>query len=366
VPIAESAVPTVAVQFPGHRYDVHVEPGLLRRSGSLIRSTAPAGKAMVVTDDRVGPLHLPALQDSLRSAGYAVVVAVIPGGEPAKSLESLVPVFDTFLTAGMDRATPVIALGGGIVGDMAGFVAATILRGVPFVQIPTTLLAMVDASVGGKTGVNHQAGKNLIGAFHHPVVVLADPDVLATLPAGEFVGGLAECIKHEVIADPDGFARLESGVDAVLSRDPDVLTALIAHNVKIKAGFVEADPAERGVRAHLNFGHTFGHAIEKSSGFQIAHGPAVAVGMTAACRLAADLGMIPPADGERVIRLIRRTGLPTTAAVDPEAVVAAMAFDKKVSGTAVRFVLPDRIGHAVVRDDVPAERVRRAVRSISG
>jgi 3-dehydroquinate synthase len=358
-------VPNVTVQLPGRSYEVRVEPGLLTGVGNLIRTVAPAAKAMVITDDRVGPLHLPALQDSLRSAGYSPVVATIAGGESNKSLESLVTIFDKFLTAGVDRATPVIALGGGIVGDMAGFVAATILRGVPFVQVPTTLLAMVDASVGGKTGVNHPAGKNLIGAFHHPVIVLADPAVLATLPAAEFVGGLAECIKHEVIADAAGFDRLETSFDAVLSRDLAVLTELIAHNVQIKAAFVEADPTERGVRAHLNFGHTFGHAIEKASHFDIAHGPAVAVGMTAACRLAADLEMISAADRDRVMRLIERVGLPTTASVDPDAVVAAMAFDKKVSGAKVRFVLPDLIGHVVVRDDVPVELVRQAVRSIS-
>jgi 3-dehydroquinate synthase len=355
-------VPTVSVQLAGLRYDVRVEPDLLARAGPLTRTVAPAAKAMVVTDQHVGPLHLPALRGSLLAAGYErVVVATLWGGESNKNIEALVPVFETFLSAGIDRATPVVALGGGIVGDMAGLVAATILRGVPFVQVPTTLLAMVDASVGGKTGVNHPVGKNLIGAFHHPALVLADPALLATLPEAEFVGGLAECIKHEVIADADGFARLEASVDAVLARDAATLTDLIAHNVRIKAAIVEADPEERGVRAHLNFGHTFGHAIEKASGYQIAHGPAVAVGMTAACRLAAELGMITDSDRDRVIRLILRAGLPVTAGVDPDAVTAAMAFDKKVSGSRVRFVLPDRIGHVVVRDNVPPDAVRRAV-----
>jgi 3-dehydroquinate synthase len=359
-------VPTIPVQLPGHRYDVHVEPGLLARAGALIRAVAPAPKAMIVTDQHVGPLHLPALRESLHAAGYGqVIVATLWGGEPNKNIESLVPVFDTFLSAGIDRSTPLIALGGGIVGDMAGFVAATILRGVPLAQLPTTLLAMVDASVGGKTGVNHPSGKNLIGAFHHPSVVLADPALLSTLPEAEFVGGLAECIKHEVIADADGFAGLKSSVDAVLMRDVATLTELIAHNVRIKGAVVEADPTERGVRAHLNFGHTFGHAIEKASAFQIAHGPAVGIGMTAACRLAAELGMISGGDRDQVIRLIGRVGLPVAAAVDPDAVMAAMAFDKKVAGTRIRFVLPDRIGNVVVRDDVPADAVRRAVESVT-
>ena len=273
--------------------------------------------------------------------------------------------YDAFLAAKMERTTPVLALGGGIVVDMAGFVAATLLRGVPFVPIPTTLLAMVDASVGGKTGVNHGVGKNLIGAFHQPTAVLADPAVLRTLPASELAGGLAECIKHDVIYDADGFADLEARLDDVLRCDVDALAALVAHNVRIKAAFVEADPFEHGVRAHLNFGHTFGHAVERASDYSVPHGPAVAVGMVAACTLAVDLGMMTAADCDRVVRLIHRAGLPTGGVpVDAAAVVEAMAFDKKVAGSRVRLVLPDRIGHVVVRDDVPADAVAAAVRRI--
>ena len=321
----------------------------------------------MLTDANVGPLHLPALQRSLASVGIEPIVATLPPGEAHKSLTALLPVYDAFLAAKMERSTPVLALGGGIVCDMAGFVAATLLRGVPFMPIPTTLLAMVDASVGGKTGVNHGVGKNLIGAFHQPTTVLADPIVLRTLPAEELSGGLAECIKHDVIRDSEGFARLESTLDDLLRVDVAALTELVAHNVRIKAAVVAADPFERGERAHLNFGHTFGHAVERVSDYAIPHGAAVALGMVAACTLAVDLGLLDPVSCDRVVKLIARAGLPTGGApLDVDAVVTAMAYDKKVEGGRVRLVLPDRIGHVIVRDDVPRGAVAAAVRRIVG
>ena len=358
-------VPTVTVNVFDTPYTVRVEPGLLGRAGPVLRELSGSRRVAVLTDETVAPLHLPTLERSLAAAGFEAVVAAIPPGENNKSLTALLPVYDAFLRAKIERATPVLALGGGIVVDMAGFVAATLLRGVPFVPIPTTLLAMVDASVGGKTGVNHGVGKNLIGAFHQPTVVLADPAVLRTLPASELSGGLAECIKHDVIRDAAGFAALEDDLDQLLRVDVEALTQLVAHNVRIKAGFVEADPLEHGVRAHLNFGHTFGHAVERCSGYAVPHGPAVAVGMVAACMLSVDLGMMTDADCQRVVRLIGRAGLPTGGmAVDAAAVVDAMAYDKKVADGRVRLVLPDRIGHVVVRDDVPRECVAAAVARI--
>jgi 3-dehydroquinate synthase len=266
------------------------------------------------------------------------------------------------LRAKIERSTPLLALGGGVIGDMAGFVAATLLRGVPFVQVPTTLLSMVDASVGGKTGVNHAVGKNLIGAFHQPIMVLADTAVLKTLRRRELVGGLAECIKHDIIRDAEGFAALEAKVDGALRVDVEMLTELVAHNVRIKARVVEADPYEHGERAHLNFGHTFGHAIEKVSDFGYSHGESVALGMVAATNLAVDLNMLDRASADRIVALIARAGLPTSGLrLDPKAVNDAMVFDKKVKSSRVRFILPDRIGHVVIRDDVPAERSLRAI-----
>ena len=224
---------------------------------------------------------------------------------------------------------------------------------------------MVDASVGGKTGVNHAVGKNLIGAYHHPIAVLADPQVLITLPQREFVGGLAECIKHDVIRDAEGFGELESKLDAILKLEIPTLTELIAHNVRIKARVVEADPLENGERAHLNFGHTFAHAIEHASNHAYSHGEAVGLGMVAASLLAVDLQLLTSDTKDRIVKLIARAGLPTNGAtVDAGAVLQAMAFDKKVKASRVRFILPDRIGHVVIRDDVPTQMVMSAVQRI--
>src|SRR6185312_2497320 len=235
-------------------------------------------------------------------AGIEPVAASIPSGEDHKTLADLAPVYDTLLSARIERSTPILALGGGVIGDMTGFVAATILRGVPFVQIPTTLLAMVDASVGGKTGINHAVGKNLIGAFHQPIAVLIDPAVLKTLPPRELRGGLAECIKHDIIRDAEGFTKPEEQIGRALALDLKYLTELVAHNVAIKARVVEADPFEHGERAHLNFGHTFGHAIETISHYSYSHGECVALGMVAAARAALDLGMLDEQSRRRIVR----------------------------------------------------------------
>ena len=360
-------MPTVSVTVSETAYAVRVEPGSIERVGPVLREMSACARAAVLTDANVGPLHLAALARSLESVGITPIVATLPPGEANKSLTALLPVYDSFLAAKVERTTPVLALGGGIVCDMAGFVAATLLRGVPFIPIPTTLLAMVDASVGGKTGVNHGVGKNLIGAFHQPTAVLADPAVLRTLPPSELSGGLAECIKHDVIRDAEGFAHLEGSLDAILRVDVDAMTELVAHNVRIKAAFVAADPFEQGIRAHLNFGHTFGHAVERVSGYTVPHGAAVGLGMVAACALAVDLGMLDPRSCDRVVKLISRAGLPIGGlSLDVDAVVDAMAYDKKVSGGRVRLVLPDRIGHVVVRDDVPRAPVAAAVRRIVG
>ncbi|HSI34841.1 MAG TPA: 3-dehydroquinate synthase [Tepidisphaeraceae bacterium] len=357
---------TVTVAIPGSpAYPIHVAPGLFARAGDLLRGLSKSRKAAVITDASVGPLHLPSLRASLEKAGFEVVAATLKPGEDHKTLADLLPVFDILLAARIERSTPVLALGGGLVGDMAGFVAATVLRGVPFVQVPTTLLAMVDASVGGKTGVNHPVGKNLIGAFHQPVAVLIDPAVLATLPPRELRSGLAECIKHDVIRDAEGFARLEQHITRAADIDLGYLTELIAHNVAIKARVVESDPFEHGDRAHLNLGHTFGHAIETLSNYEYAHGECVALGTVAAADAAVRLGMLDEPSRRRIVALIDKAGLPTRGlTLDPAKVVDALIFDKKVRAGKVRFVLPDRIGHVVIRDDVPPDVVRAAVESL--
>ena len=244
------------------------------------------------------------LRNRCGRAAFTVITAHIPTGEDHKTFTSIAAIYDQLLPARLDRQTPIIALGGGVIGDMTGFAAATILRGVPFIQVPTTLLAMVDASVGGKTGINHAVGKNLIGAFYQPIAVLIDPEVLKTLPPRELRNGLAECIKHEIIRDADGFAMLEQSIDRALKLDIEYLTQLVAHNVSIKAAVVAADPFEKAERAHLNFGHTFGHAFENVSHYAIAHGEGVALGMVAASRLARKLGMLDDASVTRIEKLI--------------------------------------------------------------
>jgi 3-dehydroquinate synthase len=360
-----AAVPKVSLQLPDSNYVITVEPGLLSRIGPELRALTPASKAAIITDENVASHHLAGLTNSLRKTGIEPIVATLNPGEDHKTLPALLPVFDQFLQAKIERTTPILALGGGLVGDMAGFVAATILRGVPFVQIPTTLLAMVDASIGGKTGVNSPQGKNLIGAFHQPIAVFADPEVLKTLPRREFISGLAECIKHEIIRDADGFAALEKNIAAVLKLDMNLLTELVAHNVRIKAKVVESDPFEHGERAHLNFGHTFGHAIEKVSQFTYTHGESIALGMVAATNLATNLKMLDPAAKHRILTLIAVAGLPVSGMhLDAQAVFDAMAFDKKVKSSKLRLILPDRFGHVVIRDDVPPELIRKAIEGL--
>lgn len=358
----------IPVRLSGQQYDISIQPGLLRTAGGIVRSlTAAAQKAAIVTDTNVEEHHAAPLVASLREAGFDVLLARIPPGEDQKHLGTVDALYDRFLSARIDRGTPIIALGGGVIGDMAGFVAATILRGVPFVQVPTTLLSMVDASIGGKTGVNHEVGKNLIGSFYQPIAVLIDPDTLTTLPEEELRSGLAECIKHEIIRDADGFEQLGRNVERALALDIGYLAELVAHNVSIKARVVEADPLERGERAHLNFGHTFGHAIETVSDYAYSHGQCVAFGMTAAAYTAAKLGMIDEATRLRIVTLIHRAGLPTVGLeLSAGDVVNSMAHDKKVKSGTLRFVLPDRIGHVVIRDDVPIELIFEAVQSLTG
>jgi 3-dehydroquinate synthase len=357
---------TIPVHVEGHAYDIVVQPGLLAEMGGQLRRLTKAGKCAVITDEKVAQLYAGTLASSLKSAGFEVIQFTLPGGEESKNVESASAAYDVLLSAGIERSTPVVALGGGVIGDTAGFVAATVLRGVPLVQVPTTLLSMVDASVGGKTGVNHSVGKNLIGAFHQPIGVLIDPSVLKTLPPRELRSGLAECIKHDVIRDAEGFAKLEKSIDRALSLDVEYLTELVAHNVAIKAKVVESDPFEKAERAHLNFGHTFGHAIENVSHYSYAHGECVALGMVAAARLAVSLGMFDANSADRVAAIVRKAGLPASGLkLSVDEVAKAMLFDKKVKSGKVRFILPDRIGHVLIRDDVPEPLVRKAIESLA-
>ena len=358
-------MPSVRVSLQNHSYEVTVERGLIARAGELLRPLTKSKKIGIVTEQSVAAHYLKPLEHSVEATGFSPISVTVDSGEHHKTLPTIGQICDRFLSERWERSTPIIALGGGVIGDMTGFAAASILRGVPFIQIPTTLLSMVDASVGGKTGVNAAAGKNLIGAFHQPIAVLADIDVLKTLPEREFISGLAECIKHDIIRDADHFAWFEANVANVLSRDPQTLVDLVAHNVAIKARAVEADPFERGERAHLNFGHTFGHGIERAADYTLTHGECVGLGMIAAARTAEALGMIDAANRGRIEQLIAKVGLKTGGlTISTDAVLTAMASDKKVASAKLRFVLPDRVGHVVIRDDVPDDLARKSVESL--
>jgi 3-dehydroquinate synthase len=344
----------VRIDLPHHQYEIVIEPGALERLGEYAAARAPHDRCALVADTNVEALHGEAAQASLAAAGYAPLLGQVAPGEESKTLATVESLYTLLLDARLERRSPLIALGGGVVGDMVGFVAATYLRGVPFVQCPTSLLAMVDSSVGGKTGVNVPQGKNLIGAFHQPEVVVIDPLVLQTLPRRELQSGLAECIKHGVIRDESLFEFIRAELDAILAVDPETLVELVRRNVEIKAKVVMQDEREQGVRAHLNFGHTFAHAIEVTSGYgTILHGEAVGLGMVAAARTAVELGLCDEKLLERVLDLISATGLPVRASLAQVAeLTAAMQLDKKVADQRVRFVLPDRMGNVEIRDDV--------------
>lgn len=353
---------TVDLTLPHHRYAIRIEPGALHQLGEAVRDVAPHERAAIIVDEAIADSHGRVAARALEAAGYNTRVAVMPHGEHHKTLGTVRALYDVLLEHRMERKSPVIALGGGITGDTAGFVAATYLRGVPLIQAPTTLLAMVDASVGGKVGVNVPQGKNLIGAFHQPAAVVIDPDTLATLPGRELRCGLAECVKHAVIRNADLFDWLNQHADALLRLDRAAMTELIERNVRIKAAVVIEDEKEAGVRAHLNFGHTFAHAIESATQHHYLHGEAVALGMTAATRLAVAQRQLPAEILDRLIKLLEKIGLPTAAPDLPEneALLDAMRLDKKVADGRIRLVLPDRLGAVSIADDTPDPAIAAA------
>jgi 3-dehydroquinate synthase len=319
----------------------------------------PARRVAVVTNDIVGPLYLPRLQATWAAAGATPLLEIVlPDGERHKTLPTVSRILDTLVANRFARDDLVVALGGGVVGDMAGFAAACYQRGIGFVQMPTTLLAQVDSSVGGKTGVNHPGGKNLIGAFHQPKAVIADTATLATLPPRELRAGLAEVVKHALICDAAFFSWLEANADALLALDPAALAHAVHRCCTIKAGVVSRDERETGERALLNLGHTFGHAIEQVTGFgPWLHGEAVGVGLAMAAGMSQRAGWLPAADAARLDALLARLGLRTEArgAVTPQAARAAMQLDKKVQGGRVRLVLLKGIGQAFVTADWPTD-----------
>jgi 3-dehydroquinate synthase len=326
-------------------YRVIIDTGLRHDYAAMIVAAAPAHHYVVITDDTVGAQYAEPLVVALARHGR-VSSERVPAGEAHKTRDSWARLTDSMLATGCGRDTTVIALGGGVVGDLAGFVAATYMRGVPVVQCPTSLLAMIDASVGGKTGVDTAAGKNLVGAFHPPAVVLIDVETLATLPPAHRRAGLAEAIKHGVIADADYFERIGAEVSDLLEVRPAATVELVVRSVEIKSAVVRADPRERGLRRTLNFGHTLGHALEHVSGYSLLHGEAVAIGMVLEARLAERIGIAASGTAKRIEALLRRAELPVEPprSLSPEAVLEATRRDKKASKGAVTYSLPAGIG----------------------
>jgi 3-dehydroquinate synthase len=351
---------TITVDFastPSERsYPIHIGSGILSHS-EIILDQLPRKRAAIVTNTTVAPLYMERLRSVLEGQGVATVPIVLPDGEEHKNWRTLNFIFDALLGNRCERSTPIIALGGGVVGDLAGFAAATYLRGVPFIQIPTTLLAQVDSSVGGKTGINHPLGKNMIGAFYQPRVVLADTATLDTLPERELRAGIAEIIKYALIRDPGFLEWLEQNMAKLLIRDADVLVEAIRRSCVNKAEVVQADERESGVRALLNLGHTFGHAIENAMGYGVwLHGEAVAAGTMLAAELSKRMGMIGEAEVERIRKIYAQAGLSALAPnLGPEKYLSLMGLDKKVEGGNMRFILLRHIGEAVLHSDVPAE-----------
>jgi 3-dehydroquinate synthase len=344
---------TLNVELGERRYPIHIGSGLLRQP-ELLKPCIHGSRVLVVTNTTVGPLYLDTVLQPL--APWKPVTVVLPDGEVYKTIDVLNNIFTALLENRCDRKTTLIALGGGVVGDMTGFAAASYQRGVPFIQIPTTLLAQVDSSVGGKTGVNHPLGKNMIGAFHQPQCVIIDTDTLSTLPDKELSAGLAEVIKYGLIGDPEFFIWLEQNLDKLLERDPRALAFAIERSCTDKAEVVAADEREAGSRALLNLGHTFGHAIETGAGYGTwLHGEAVAAGMCMATDLSRRLGWLTPAETARIEKLVKRACLPTRAPKTLSSVQLRelMNVDKKVEAGKLRLVLPKGLGHAVITQDFP-------------
>lgn len=364
----------ITVELPQRSYDVAVLAGGLDYLGAWMtggdRQPLKLGQKLLLVSNPIVFRHYGERAiASLEQAGFETTSCILPAGERYKTLTSIQKIYDAALDRRLERSSTVVALGGGVIGDMAGFAAATWLRGINFVQVPTTLLAMVDASIGGKTGVNHPHGKNLIGAFHQPRLVMIDPDVLATLPTREWRAGMAEVIKYGIIWDQDLFAQLEAAqrLDQQRYVSPDLLQTILPRSCQAKAQVVSQDEKESGLRAILNYGHTVGHVVESLTGYRVVnHGEAVAIGMVAAGQIAVELGLWAPDLAQRQDQLIAKTGLPTQLPpdMDLDAMIAGLQTDKKVQAGRVRFVLPTQIGTVTITDQVPSDVVRRVLQQM--
>ena len=355
---------TLSVNLGSRSYNIHVSPGLLTEAGSCISTIGLRGRAAIISDDNVAPHFLPALQSSLTRSGFHFTSHIFPAGEGSKSMQQVEELSRSLIQEGHDRSSFIIALGGGVTGDLAGFVAAIFYRGIPFVQIPTTIVSQVDSAVGGKTGVNTAEGKNLIGAFHQPRLVLSDPQTLLTLPGREFREGFAEVIKHAAIRDEEMLTELE----ALDPSDQNISADLIARNVAIKARIVEEDEQETsGTRALLNFGHTIGHGIEAAVPYgTFLHGEAISLGIRAALLLSQKYAGLTPAASERILKLLTHFQLPLILPEDipTELILEKLARDKKFSGGQRTFVLLEQLGKGITSTSIPATDLTPTIDSL--
>jgi 3-dehydroquinate synthase len=349
---------SLVVNLDDRSYPIHIGEGILLKTGELLAQAGLRGKVALVSNPTVAQFYLDVINETLCQAGFEVIPVLIPDGEEHKDLNTLASIYERLVAERLERKSCVMALGGGVVGDVAGFAAATYMRGIPYVQVPTTLLAQVDSSVGGKTGVNHRGGKNLIGAFYQPRLVIIDVTVLQSLPPRELVAGLAEVIKYGVIEDPALFALLEEKIDKVIGLDYELLIQIIATSCRIKAKVVEKDEREDDYRAILNFGHTIGHALEAVTEYRkYLHGEAVGIGIAQATAISVQQGFCDQRSHERIRKLIRKAGLPSE--IPPEVsrqnLIQSMQLDKKSAGGKIRFVMCAGIGKTCFHSLAPGE-----------
>jgi 3-dehydroquinate synthase len=356
----------IPVQLPENPYHIAIAPNSLDQIGEQLKPLKLGKKALIVSNPEIFRFYGDIVVKSLEKAGFETYYYLIPAGETYKTLQSIEQVYNTALEKRLERSSTMLALGGGVIGDMTGFAAATWLRGINFIQIPTSLLAMVDAAIGGKTGVNHPQGKNLIGAFYQPKLVLIDPTVLKTLPEREFRAGMAEVIKYGIIWDADLFNELEEveSLDHFGALSEELLQRIVTSSCQAKADVVSQDEKESGLRAILNYGHTIGHALESLTGYSVVnHGEAVGLGMIAAGEIAVKMGMWSREECDRQNNLIKKAGLPTkiSTKIDPEAILDSLQSDKKVKDSRVRFILPTRIGKVIISDRVTSEIIKSVI-----
>ena len=359
----------INVNLPQQSYEIAIAPSSLDQLGEHMAALKLGKKVLLVSNPMIFKHYGERAIASLKAHGFDVTSCTLPPGERYKTLNSLQKIYDAALENRLERSSTMVALGGGVIGDMTGFAAATWLRGINVVQVPTTLLAMVDSAIGGKTGVNHPQGKNLIGAFHQPRLVLIDPLVLKTLPMREFRAGMAEVIKYGIIWDAQLFGQMEESkrLDQLRYLKPELVDIILTQSCQAKADVVSKDEKEAGLRAILNYGHTIGHAVESLTGYRVVnHGEAVAIGMVAAGQIAVELGMWQKAETERQHALIQKTGLPTQlpTGMDIEAIVEALQTDKKVMEGKVRFILPTQLGAVTITDQVPSDTIRQVLQEM--